>query len=65
MKKRIIKMGISTTLALSLLFSSIAGVPNAKAAVNPKKLVLNKTKLTLNINQSYKLKVKSDRKSVV
>lgn len=36
MKKRIIKMGISTTLALSLLFSSIAGVPNAKAAVNPK-----------------------------
>lgn len=59
MKKRIIKMGVSTTLALSLLFSSIAGVPNAKAAVKPKKLVLNKTKLTLNINQSYKLKVKS------
>lgn len=38
MKKRIIKMGISTTLALSLLFSSIAGVPNAQGCCKSEKI---------------------------
>ena len=61
--RKFMKQFTGITLAVALVISSLAVAPEASAAPKAKKIVMNKKKVSLEVGQKFKLKVKKIKPS--